>query len=83
MKKQSFSIFFLIVFFLFYISCSANKSSDGKEYPYETEFKRYMHEVHSAKLGEKVVYYLLDLKSCDPCIEQTWVYLAQCRQVKS
>ena len=32
------------------------------------EFLRYVKEVHARESNENIVYYMLDLQSCDPCI---------------
>lgn len=56
----------IVISFLFYISCSQN-------YKYEEGIKRYLSEFNSLNIDsfESInlqVFYLLDLKSCGPCL---------------
>ena len=66
MKKQIFLIALYSCLLLLVSRCAHSKSDS--EYVYSEQFIKYTSEVHGFTPQKGRVYYLIDMFSCDPCI---------------
>lgn len=67
----------LILVSLLFAGCS--KTSSNTDYAYQDEWKRYLLEVPGVVPKNDHLYYLLDLESCDPCVDLNLKLLSELR----
>ncbi len=74
---------FRVLAFLLLVMLSCSEKVEKNEYRYSEDFFSYLNEVHGIKYEENSLYYLLDLQSCDPCIDTNLKMLSELDRISN
>jgi len=74
---------FKVFAFLFLVMLSCSEKIEKNEFRYSEDFFRYLEEVHRIEYEENTLFYLLDLQSCDPCIDANLKMLSELDRISN